>query len=278
MLKYVFPPTGPLTPPTPATAAIAGAVVGVVAVVVLRILLVVVIIVVLAVRHKKMENSKADPYDRYDRVLHHHEPVEDNDFHKYINSSLENTFEDIDDDSSITEDNRGPTFDDVENSTKESRPTFAIHPQEHVGTRTHTTTRPGGKTIGLGPLSAGYDDSYPDSQQYDAIVVHTTTKPGGKTTGVGPISAEYDVVDDKTHPQQYDVVLTHMITQPGKKTSGLMAISAGYEDLDSGCTNTTTTKTEQKTKASCIETIVYTLPDKSKKMKKGKKPAMKKKQ
>ena len=284
-----------------------------VVVVVLTIRLVVVMIVVLVVKHKKMQNSKEDAYDR---VLHHFEPGGDNNFHKTINSGVGNTSEDGDDDGSIVEDNRGPTYDDVEQSTKESRHIFAFHPQQHVSTGTHTTTQPGGKTIGLGSLSTGYDDSFIDSQQYDAIVVHTTTQPGGKATGegtisaeyddqdtktdsqqyddvlthtttqpggkqtdLGPISAEYDIVDHRTDSQQYDDVLSHTITQPGGKTDGLMPISAGYEDLDSGCTNTTPTITEQRTKTSHIGQVVYTVPDKSKKKKKkGKKPVMKRKE
>ena len=222
-----------------------------------------------------MQNSKEDAYDR---VLCHFEPGGDNNFHRTINSGVENTSEDGDDDGSTMEDNRGPTYDDVEQSTKESRHTFAFHPQQHVGTGTHTITQPGGKTTGLGSLSTGYDNSFIDSQQYDAIVVHTTTQPGGKATGVGTISAEYDVVDHRTDSQQYDDVLTHTITQPGGRTDGLMPISAGYEDLDSVCANTTPTITEQRTTASRIGEVVYTLPDKSKKKnKKGKKPFMQKK-
>ena len=217
-----------------------------VVVIVLTIRLVVVMIVVLVVRHKKMQNSKEDTYVR---VLHHFEPGGDNNFHKTINSGVGNTSED--DDGSIMEDNRGPSI-------------------QHVSTGTHTTTQPGGKTTGS--LSTGYDDSFIDSQQYDAIVVHTTTQPGGKATGVGTISAEYDVVDSKTYPQQYDVVLTHTITQPGGKTDSLIPISAGYEH------STTATITEQRTKTSYIGQVVYTIPDKSKKKnKKGKKPVMKKK-
>ena len=237
-----------------------------VVVVVLTIRMVVVMIVVLVVRHKKMQNSKEDAYVK---VLHHYEPGENNNFHKTINSGVGNTSEDGDNDGSIMEDNRGPTYDDVEQSTKESRHTFAFHPQQQVGTGTHTITQPGGKTTGS--LSVGYDDSFIDSQQYDAIVVHTTTQPGGKATGVGTISAEYDVVDHRTDSQQYDVVLTHTITQPGGKTDGLMPMSAGYED------STTATITEQRTKTSHFGQVVYTIPDKSKKKKKGKKPFMQKK-
>ena len=218
-----------------------------------------------------MQNSNADAYDR---VLHHFEPGGDNNFHRTINSGVENTSEDGDNDGSIVEDNRGPMYDDVEQSTKESRRTFPIHPREHVGTGTHTITQPGGKTTGS--LSTGYDNSFIDSQQYDAIVVHTTTQPVGKATGVGTISAEYDVVDHRADSQQYDDVLTHTITQPGGKTVGLIPMSAGYEDLDSVCANTTATKTEQRTKTSYTGQVVYTLPDKSKK--KGKKPFMQKKE
>ena len=235
---------------------------GVVVVVLLTILLVVVMIVVLVVRHKKMQNSKAEAYDR---VLYHYEQGEDNNYHETLYSIVGNMFGGEEEDGSIVEDNRGPTYDDVGESIKEPRYSFVIHPQHHVGIGTHTTTQPGGTTTGVGPISAEYDDldSKPHPQQYDDIVTYTTTKPGGKTTDLGPISAEYDDVGHKIH-SQYDFVLSHTITQPGGKTDGLMPISAGYEDLDSVCANTTATKPEQKTKTSRIGEVVYTVPDKSK--------------
>ena len=273
---------------------------GVVAVVLLTILLVVVIIVVLVVRRKKRANSKTDAYDR---VLHHYEQGEDNNYNEFLYYTIGgNTLGGEEEDGSTVDGNRGPTYDDVNESIKEPRYSFVIHPQQHVGTATHTTTQPGGKTTGLGPISVEYDDldSKTHPQQYDFIVTYTTTPPGGTHTDLGPISAEYDDVDHKTHPQQYDdivtyaatqpggthtklgpisaeyddvdhktdsqydFVLSHTITQPGGKTDGLMPISAGYEDLDSVYTNTTATKTEQRRKRSYTGEVLYTVPDKLK--------------